>query len=157
MQEEKVNYRNENYYKGRQNLQKQLQCKKCPYKTLNEQNLIRHIELIHGVLIPHKKFECHKCPDKFATKSTLISHVEAVHDKVRNQVCGDCGYATYLKKNLQRHIASKHNDGEKKFKCDKCPLMTFREEFELREHIRGVHDRIKDHVREEASSDLLAN
>ena len=148
--------------------EKMLQGKKFSYETSIEQSLTRKSKVVHAnegdkmhdnrksssqkhqnvktLYTDDKKFGCRKCPYKSEYKHNLTKHIKGMHDKVRNHVCGYCGYKTSQKANLQRHLENVHNTQEKKFICDKCTNKTFRDEFELNEHIRGKHDKVKDQV-----------
>ena len=64
--------------------------------------------------------------------------------------CDICQYKTNVFRHLQMHLAKAHlkdenkefKTGNKKFKCDQCPYNGK----DLKRHIKGVHDKIKDHI-----------
>ena len=90
-------------------------------------------------------FSCDQCSFTAPTENRLRVHVKERHDKIKDQVCKICGFAFSRKKDLHRHMVCVHKVGEKKFKCELCPIK-FIEAHRLREHVRGVHDKIKDYV-----------
>ena len=187
---------------------KQFKCDQCPHTTSRKESLKRHIEVVHDKIKSHvcgecgyafsrkdnlkthrnmvhqmgeKIFKCDKCPYTSYLNSTLKAHIKGVHDKIKNHVCGECGYACSHKSNLnkhrnyctgqyvcgecgyatsrmdslKKHRDSAHNMGEKQFKCGQCPH-TSSQKTRLKSHIEWVHDKIKRYVCEEcgyASSD----
>ena len=63
---------------------------------------------------------CNTC--KFETKYSLWylkRHVKAVHDKIKDNVCEKCNYATSTKSELNKHIKVVHDKIKDKF-CEKC-------------------------------------
>ena len=89
-----------------------------------------------------RKLKCEKCPYIPYNISSLKSHIKAVHDKIRNHVCGECGYAASQKINLKKHKNMVHRMGERKFKCDKCPCMAHYK-YQVKQHFSEVHLSIK--------------
>ena len=73
------------------------------------------------------------------------SPLTAVHDKIKNHVCDECGYEASEKRTLISHRASVHKIGDHKFKCVKCPYKS-NHSANLKKHILGVHDKIRNHV-----------
>ena len=46
------------------------------------------------------KLKCNLCPYTASKKSQLKRHVKAVHDKIKDYVCGECGYTASQEINL---------------------------------------------------------
>ena len=153
-----------------------LTCKQCPYTTAMNYKLKHHVERVHDKIrnqvcedcgyasyyktalklhmaSEHGKgeiqmFSCDQCSFTAPTENRLRVHVKERHDKIKDQVCKMCGFAFSRKKDLHRHMVCVHKVGEKKFKCELCPIK-FVEAHRLREHVRGVHEKIKDYVCED--------
>ena len=56
------------------------------------------------------KWECDKCFKKWRDQGELRRHIKAVHDKIKDHVCGQCGYATSHKWMLTQHTNTKHHE-----------------------------------------------
>ena len=50
----------------------------------------------------------------------------------------ECGHGTSTKTYLMNHMATVHNIGDKKFKCEQCPYETI-VKGNLKQHIESVH------------------
>ena len=123
--------------------------------------------------IADKKYKCPKWPLDFH-HNNLARHITAAHNKIRNNICQECGKAFSSKDSLSEHKASVHNLGGKcekcpfktdnktkmkihrasvhkidlgmkKLKCGKCSYETFRSGH-LNDHIRSVHEKIRTHL-----------
>ena len=100
----------------------------------------------HGM--GEKKHKCEKCSYGAPFQSDLVKHVKVVHDKIKDNVCADCGYAFSEKGALKRHRNMVHKMGEKKFKCVNCPFKSYNN-YELTRHTSRVHDKVRNHKCEE--------
>ena len=119
-------------------------CGECDYASLFKTSLKRHMQLAHGIGLRYKQIiKCEKCSYTTAVPSHLKSHVEGVHEKIRNHVCGDCGFAASQKSNLNKHKNMVHGRAEKRFKCDNCPFKAFFNS-QVKKHIAEVHLSIRD-------------
>ena len=87
---------------------------------------------------PDKKFKCDQCPWSTPQRHRMKAHVEDVHEKIKSHNCEECGYATSRRDRLERHWDARHNQGEKKFKCGRCPYSS-PENAKLQRHIGRVH------------------
>ena len=61
----------------------------------------------------------------------MKKHIEAEHEKIRNHVCGECGYAASLKSELKKHIEAIHKNIKK---------------WILRQPTTSLHGNIRNHV-----------
>ena len=129
---------------------KKFKCQCCPYSSIRKGDLTRHARVVHeksyvceqcdfatsqkSALNQHtlsahskgaKKFPCDQCSYISVHRGHIEKHVKAVHMKIKDLVCGDCGYATSRKENLTQHRIQVHKLGEKKFKCELCPYKTY--------------------------------
>ena len=57
---------------------------------------------------------CGQCGYAASQKPHLKRHIEAVHENIRNHVCGECSYASSQKSALKKHRESVHNMGDRK-------------------------------------------
>ena len=111
-------------------------CEECGYAATQKNSLIQHRAYIHK--IGEKKFKCDQCPYKSFLRGTVKRHIYGVHDKIRNNVCDECGHAFNEKKDLENHKISVHKMGEEKFKCDLCPYKS-RVKNNLSRHVKSTH------------------
>ena len=118
-------------------------CEDCGYATYYKHALQLHMSQAHGKGdLP--RFKCEQCPFTAPNTTRLKLHVKVRHDNVRDQICKECGYAFKIKKDLKRHMLCVHKQGEKKYKCELCPTRFIVPSI-LREHVRVVHEKIKDY------------
>ena len=130
------------HFKGVHDRIKDHVCGICGYATPHKVNLTKHNIMQHG--IGEKKYKCKQCSVRVPFRSDLVRHIKNVHDKIKDNVCADCGYATSEKGALKRHRNMVHKMGEKKFKCDKCPFKSYNN-YELTRHTSRVHDKVRNH------------
>ena len=102
---------------------------------------------LHNNSKPQKKHKCSHCPYEAAQKSNLKRHVREVHETIRNYTCKKCGYAATERGKLMQHEQAVHNI--QFFKCEKCPYASAATLQRLQNHIKTVHERIRDHVCQE--------
>ena len=121
---------------------KTLQCEQCPYSTKIDQNLRKHILMMHT----SQKFPCDLCGTEFDAKQYLLRHIKRSHAE-NNKLfkCEECSFITTQNRNLNRHL-KKHkrqesecsichkkvlhlhehiklfHKAEKKYECDTCPF-----------------------------------
>ena len=122
-------------------------CEDCGYATYFKQSLKQHMFIVHSIG-EGETFSCELCPFTAPTINRLRIHVGEVHEKIRNQVCKECGLGFSRKGDLKRHMICVHKVEEKKFKCELCPIK-FISRSKMRTHIQEVHDKIKNHVCED--------
>ena len=87
---------------------------------------------------PNKRFKCDQCSWSTPQRHRMKAHVEEVHEKIKSHNCEECGYATSRRDRLERHWDARHNQGEKKFKCGRCPYSS-PENAKLQKHIERIH------------------
>ena len=109
----------------------------------SEPSLKLHKESIHT--IKGKKLKCDKCPYSSSNRSHLKYHIKGVHENIRDHVCQECGFAARQKADLKRHNDSVHTEGDKRFKCMRCPYSSA-ENSKLKYHIKAVHEKMRDHA-----------
>ena len=63
-----------------------------------------------------KKFKCEDCPYQTSRLDRIKMHKRSVHDKIKDQVCQECGAAFSVKGNLKMHMYRVHLNKEKKFR-----------------------------------------
>ena len=107
----------------------------------------RHRKYVHT--IGEKKFKCEKCPYSTAERAMLTPHwlrchIKEVHKKIRDTVCGECGYAASEKSKLKQHTEEVHNN-DRYHVCGKCGCVASCKS-KLKRHIEEVHMKIRKHV-----------
>ena len=91
-------------------------CDVCGKCFTREDNIKRHVELVHED--PKPEFSCSWCNSKFKLHANLVKHRKfGLDDKgeIKYQ-CKDCQRIFCILIDLQRHRKLKH----KSFKCDIC-------------------------------------
>ena len=93
-------------------------------------------------------------------KEESKKHIEGVNEKSRKHGCKECGYATFTKSTLMKHMKELHENPMdhisaeggcatsqkgKLSKCDQCPYTTGHQQ-RLRLHIEGVHKKVMNHT-----------
>ncbi|XP_003746383.1 zinc finger protein 710-like [Galendromus occidentalis] len=105
-------------------------CLLCDFTTLHRTRLAAHYPT-------HKRekarLECHICNATLSSTSALKKHI-ARHSE-GTICCKLCDYKTYDRFLLREHMATKHNEVMKKFKCEHCDeeFGTFRRFFQHRQ------------------------
>ncbi|OQR71969.1 zinc finger protein-like [Tropilaelaps mercedesae] len=105
-------------------------CLLCKFTTLHRTRLAAHYP-------SHKKerarFECRMCGATLSSTSALKKHV-ARHSE-GTICCSLCEYKTYDQFLLREHLATKHNDVRKRYKCEHCDkeFGTFKRFFQHRQ------------------------
>ena len=98
-------------------------CEYCDFATSQKSTLIQHTLSAHSD--GAKKFPCDRCSYITVHRGHIEKHIKAVHMKIKDHVCGDCGYASSNKYNLTQHRMQVHKVGEKKFRCELCPYKSY--------------------------------
>ena len=86
--------------------------------------------------------------------------IEGVNEKSRKHGCEECGYATFTKSTLMKHMKEVHENKKdpisaegvyassqkgKLSKCEQCPYKTYHQQ-RMRLHIEGVHEKVLKHT-----------
>ena len=81
--------------------EKVFKCEDCDKTFLEEDNLKKHILVIH---LGHKDIHwCEACGLSFSQTSNLTRHIETVHDGIRKFKCELCGVFKKQKVELKKH------------------------------------------------------
>lgn len=99
-------------------------CYVCKNVFATRRVLTQHLQKIHRKA---PTMFCDQCPKKYTSKASLTFHM-VIHCKSKNFTCHVCGFKTYFRQYLLRHMV-KHNT---KVKCEICS----KEVADLREHMR---------------------
>ena len=91
-----------------------------------------------------KKFKCEKCDFKGVA---LKLHIKSVHDKIKDNVCQECGYACSNKGTLDKHIKAVHLK-LKDYVCEECGSAFF-SKANLQLHKQSVHLNMRNYICEE--------
>ena len=113
------------------NLDGNMCCNLCSYKTKDKSNIKKHVLAIHF----GKTYSCKFCNIKSKDQSGLKKHVEAKHEGVK-YACDKCAYETSHNQQLKFHIASKHNGFT--IACGQCSFKTMYKHL-LQQHIDSKH------------------
>ena len=98
-------------------------CDECDYAATTALLLRRHRMHVHqGIKRKERaKVECDKC-DYTGTSGNLRSHVKLVHDKIKDQVCDECGKGFSSKQELKYHTIKVH---QTRRECHQCDFVTY--------------------------------
>ena len=95
--------------------------------TQNEQKYLKEMDYmpkdgdkrrINGAHEKIRNHVCGECGYAASRKSNLKKHIEAVHENIRKYVCKDCGYAASQSVTLKQHRAAIHKFSGKQLKCE---------------------------------------
>ena len=117
-------------------------CSICNKYLADKGQLTRHFEALHKTI---KDYECDICEEKFTAKRHLDRHKEKLHNinKVKYP-CNECGKEFLEPRDLKRHVSFIHLK-TKMYQCETCEKR-FATRVSVRNHVRGTHDGIKDHI-----------
>ena len=127
-------------------------CPECNFAFSTRENLAIHLKNLHPQLElmdncikpeENSKFKCKQCPYISARPDCIKNHTKAEHDKIKNHVCGECGYVASQKIHLKRHIEGVHENI--KHVCEKCGYAAS-QKGNLKTHIKAVHEKTRNHV-----------
>lgn len=105
----------------------------CGEKLLTENQLFRHIKLIHELL----EYRCpyNRCPHSFATKEELDQHNAEEHQREDCPICKKSVASKIMKMHQQIY-----HDESKKAICDICGTI-FAHKYYLKSHLQ-THEKI---------------
>ena len=116
----------------------------CNYKGTSESKLKKHVKYLHEENT--QKFQCPHCEHQATTGSTLRYHIGRMHYNVRPYKCTECDFRGKDKQKLDSHMFRKHGIfSSRKYECQACDYKAIQEHI-LRQHVKAVHDKIKDLV-----------
>ena len=118
--------------------QKTYDCDSCSEIFTREDNLCRHIRLVH-TSESAKKFICPDCGKNFLRKCDFERHMSTVHVRPVEFLCFECGATFNRKANLERHNKSYVDaNGSFNFNCGYCDKVFCTSKL-LRTHVNDEH------------------
>ncbi|XP_033231794.1 zinc finger protein 736-like [Belonocnema kinseyi] len=107
------------------NIVPQYSCGFCSKSFKRKSNMSRHVGAVHlktNSQTPQTSYNCSKCSQSYNWLNGLYRHKRMEHAAVTQTFfCDSCNYTTNRKRNLSRHITSRHLQTSKlRHKCDKC-------------------------------------
>ena len=111
-------------------------CPVCEKEFGAKHKMVKHYKATHE----GKKYCCDKCPAKFGRRENLSRHLKELHGDGGHRAtlrCGQCGYETSSRYQLEVHSASKH-EGVRHV-CGQCGKQ-FTLKTSLKLHIKSIHD-----------------
>lgn len=134
--------------------EKSLKCKLCPEKFTHRTQRLRHVRQHHpeffeedGTKLNNQTGDiinrtCHLCNKVFKQIKYLELHLSSVH-KTELFQCDLCQRTFTFKRSMERHIRAIHED-RRDYKCqDPSCLKAFRSQYELNEHFKNIHKKVK--------------
>lgn len=121
------------HQKNQHDIDKKFKCLVCPEMFQSHYKRSRHMAAEHK---NRQEIKCLHCPKTFVFRSMMMAHVRDTHLKVRNYVCGVCGWKAFNSNRLKNHMF-KHS-GEKNFKCEGCDK-AFTTKKIMRAHFARMH------------------
>lgn len=106
----------------------------CGEKLLTENQLQRHIKLVHE-LLPHK-CPFRKCTESYATLAEMDRHVDGVHPRQECLICKSLIQIKYMKTHMQMY-----HDKNNISVCDVCGKEFIRKT-DLKVHKHHEHEGI---------------
>lgn len=110
-------------------------CDQCSKTFNSEQNLTKHILIVH-TNPAEWKYVCPYCEKRCPTRSNHIQHIRA-HSRRKRFACHLCNKRFGVKIALQKHVAIHWNI--KPFKCQHCN-MKYKTESAFHVHLKKVHN-----------------
>ena len=111
-------------------------CEKCGQVFKHSTKLYTHLQRCQ---LTDKKFHCDKCDAKFFTYASRSNHIIQKHTAPQF-VCSTCGQEFKVKKRLDIHVKTKHENGPSVV-CDTCGKV-FDNDYYLQQHRRLIHNSI---------------
>ncbi|XP_070498841.1 zinc finger protein 62-like [Chironomus tepperi] len=134
--------------------EKSLVCKFCPEKFTHRTQRLRHIRQSHPEVYEQDVTDqtnqteelsnrtCNLCNKVFKQIKYLELHLTSFH-KSELYECDLCQRTFTFKRSMERHIRAIHED-RRDYKCQEpACLKAFRSQYELNEHFKNIHEKIK--------------
>ncbi|CAG5057465.1 unnamed protein product [Parnassius apollo] len=128
------------HQKNQHDLDKKYKCLVCTQTFQSHYKRSRHMAAEHK---NKQEVKCLHCPKTFVFRSMMMTHLRDTHLKVRNHVCGVCGWKAFNSNRLKNHMY-KHS-GEKNFKCEACDK-AFTTKKIMRAHYARMHKVVQQQV-----------
>ncbi|XP_023939791.2 zinc finger protein 585B-like [Bicyclus anynana] len=125
------------HQKNQHDVDKKYKCLVCSQTFQSHYKRSRHMATEHK---NRQEIKCLHCPKTFVFRSMMMTHLRDTHLKVRNHICGVCGWKAFNSNRLKNHMY-KHS-GEKNFKCDACDK-AFTTKKIMRAHFARMHKTIQ--------------
>lgn len=135
-------------------IQLHLSCSQCNFEALKKRDLMRHVRNSHGTNLQHDSangasIKCNLCDQVFMNNRNLQRHVRVLHKKILPFICDKCEYKAGEERQLTRHMKRVHDgifesEARPILKCPKCDYTTNWGKSKITNHIKTVHDKIKD-------------
>ena len=116
----------------------QFKCKECNFSSPVRRSVTSHTREVHG-REGLRMLKCPMCKHSSRWEARLLAHIMAVHQKIKDQVCGECGFATARKQNLTKHVREVHLK-EKPYACALCDYASAQSNA-LTDHIEWGHEK----------------
>jgi hypothetical protein len=133
-----------------------VECGYCPEAFVSRRGRSRHQEEIHGIELEDQtnaastmnikdlvtatfKSKCHACGERFGDCQALRTHVSSLHPS-KQLHCLMCDDPHSTKISLFEHIQTHRESPDNIFyQCHHC-MMNFGVKYEMRQHVRRVHN-----------------
>ncbi|XP_073963778.1 uncharacterized protein isoform X9 [Choristoneura fumiferana] len=125
------------HQKNHHDIEKKHKCLVCSLTFQSHYKRSRHMATEHK---NRQEVKCLHCPKTFVFRSMMMTHLRDTHLKVRNHICGVCGWKAFNSNRLKNHMY-KHS-GEKNFKCDACDK-AFTTKKIMRAHFARMHKNVQ--------------
>ena len=132
-------------------LKLKLSCNQCNFEALKRNEIIKHVKKQHekGVVNHIASKKCETCGQVFKNNRNLQRHIRVLHKKELPFVCDKCEYRAGEERQLVRHTKRVHeglfeSEARPTLKCPKCDYTTNWGKSKINNHIKTVHDKIKD-------------
>ncbi|XP_039761906.1 zinc finger protein 879-like isoform X1 [Pararge aegeria] len=125
------------HQKNQHDIDKKYKCLVCSLTFQSHYKRSRHMATEHK---NRQEIKCLHCPKTFVFRSMMMTHLRDTHLKVRNHICGVCGWKAFNSNRLKNHMY-KHS-GEKNFKCEACDK-AFTTRKIMRAHFARMHKSVQ--------------
>uniref|UniRef100_A0A3B3RHN2 Zinc finger protein 521 n=1 Tax=Paramormyrops kingsleyae TaxID=1676925 RepID=A0A3B3RHN2_9TELE len=113
----------------------ELTCPQCNKEFPNQESLLKHVTT--HFMITSTYYICESCDKQFTTVDDLQKHLLEMHTFVFFR-CTLCQEVFDSKVSVQLHLAVKHSNEKKVYRCTSCSW-DFRHESDLQQHVKHNH------------------